>query len=725
MRIEMSSRMALAAGAAVLAATLGLGATAAEQTATQGQAQGQAGRGGGGRAGGAQQPQRDTQTIVTPGTGIVSGVVTTAGTGTPVRRARVTLSGTERGGRSTLTNDDGVFTFTALPAGRFTITASKAGYVDIPYGAKRPGRPGTPIQLAAGQKMERADIGLPRGGVITGMVVDENGEPAPGTQVRVMRYVMRTGERQLQTAGQDQSDDRGIYRIYGLQPGEYLVSAVPRNQNIGDLRNTIAAEIEMLMQQVQASGIGGLRGGGGGGGGMGAGGAGGRGGRGGDIGLGPLGGRGGGDLMNRVEQLQSQLAQQEQQQAVAYAPVYYPGTPSPSQSSAVTIGIGEERPGVDFQLRLVPTAKVTGRVLGMGTSLPQGTQVSLLPLDSLTMPQVPGAGPSVARASADGSFTFNTVPPGQYRVMARGNVRIVDQALAAGQTVTVDAAGGRGGRGGQGGRGGPGQIAQILWGSADISVAGQDVTEVTVSLQPGMTISGRVSFEGLNALPPTDLTRVRISISPRGSQPGLDLGGLPPATVDSSGNFKIPGVPPGRYSISANAPAGQAPGTAAVAGGGRGGAAGGGAGGGGQWVLKSAMIGGRDVLDYALDLQPNQEIGGALLTFVDRNQEVTGTIQDTTGKPTADYSIILFAADKSFWVPQSRRIQSVRPGTDGKFTFRGIPAGDYRLTAVTDVEPGEWYDPEFLNQLINASITVSVREGERKVQDIKVATGGG
>ena len=226
----------------MLTATLGLGATAGEQTA----AQGQAGRGGGGGRGGA-QPQRDAQATVTVGTGVISGVVTTAGTGTPVRRARVTLSGTElRGGRSTLTNDEGVFAFSALPAGRFTLTASKAGYVDIPYGAKRPGRPGTPIQLADAQKMERADIGLPRGGVITGIVLDEHGEPAPGTQVRVMRYLMRTGERQLQTACQDQSDDRGIYRIYGLQPGEYLVSATPRNQNIGDLRNTIAAEIERV-----------------------------------------------------------------------------------------------------------------------------------------------------------------------------------------------------------------------------------------------------------------------------------------------------------------------------------------------------------------------------------------------------------------------------------------------------------------------------------------------
>jgi hypothetical protein len=115
---------------------------------------------------------------------------------------------------------------------------------------------------------------------------------------------------------------------------------------------------------------------------------------------------------------------------------------------------------------------------------------------------------------------------------------------------------------------------------------------------------------------------------------------------------------------------------------------------------------------------------GLTLSFVDRTQEVTGTIQDPSGKPTADFTIILFASDKSYWVPQARRILSARPSTDGKFAFRNIPAGDYRLTAVTDVEPGEWFDPNFLSQLINASIPLRINDGEKKVQDIKVAGGG-
>jgi hypothetical protein len=113
----------------------------------------------------------------------------------------------------------------------------------------------------------------------------------------------------------------------------------------------------------------------------------------------------------------------------------------------------------------------------------------------------------------------------------------------------------------------------VLWGSADVNIDGQDVNGVNVSLVPGMTVTGRVTFDSSTLQPPTDLTRVRVNITPRGTQQGLDTGGLPPAQVDATGRFTVTGVPPGRYSINANAAAAIPPGTP----GGRGGNAGGGA----------------------------------------------------------------------------------------------------------------------------------------------------
>ena len=67
-----------------------------------------------------------------------------------------------------------------LPAGRYTLTASKAGYVGLSYGQRRPLQAGTPLQLADGQELKAIDFRLPRGSAITGHVYDENGDPMPG-----------------------------------------------------------------------------------------------------------------------------------------------------------------------------------------------------------------------------------------------------------------------------------------------------------------------------------------------------------------------------------------------------------------------------------------------------------------------------------------------------------------------------------------------------------------
>jgi uncharacterized protein (DUF2141 family) len=715
-------RLGLTAGAVALAGTFVLG----QQGPPPQQGQGQQGQQG------AQGRGRDANMQAPVGTGAITGFVLSEGTGTPVRRARVNLSGAAlRGGRTAMTTDDGRFSFAGLPAGRYTMTASKAGFVDIAYGAKRAGRPGTPIELADAQKIEKAVINLPKGGVVTGIVIDDNGEPSPNTTVRAYRFVMRTGERTLQQTGTDTTDDRGMYRIFGLQPGDYIVNAVPRNQSGGDMLQTLRAEMEVLQQELQmmaaaeGRGGGGRAGGAAGGAAGGGGGRGGQGGRGGDPmgafpgGRGAFGGRGG-VLGDRLEQIQAQLQQAEQEQTVAYAPVYYPGTTLPSGASTVTLAVGDERQGVDFQLRLVQTARITGTIVGPDGTLPPGTQIGLVAIDpGGNMPNIPGAGMNMSRTDNTGQFTFSGIAPGQYRLMARAAIR---QAPPAGSEAAAAQAG-RGGDQGRGrGPGGPGQITQVLWASSDVSVSGQNITGLALTLQPGMTISGRVQFEGTTAAPPTDLTRVRVNLAPRGQQL-FDLGGgAPPAQVDASGRFSIAGVVPGKYSITASAPSGNA-----GQGQGRAGGAAQAPGTTGQpavsWRLKSAVAAGRDVLDFPLIIEPNQEVSGALLTFTDRTQEVSGTIQDTMGRPTADYTIIIFPIDNRYWQPSSRRIASSRPGTDGKFTFRELPPGDYRITAVTDVEPGEWYNPDFLQQLISGSISVSIQAGERKVQDIRLAGG--
>ena len=143
--------------------------------------------------------------------------------------------------------------------------------------------------------------------------------------------------------------------------------------------------------------------------------------------------------------------------------------------------------------------------------------------------------------------------------------------------------------------------------------------------------------------------------------------------MDANGAFTFSGATPGRYRIFVSL--------------------------GGGWQLRSAMAQGRDVADLPLEIA-NQDIRDVEVTFTDRPTEVSGDLLDAEGHPATEYFIIVFAADKTYWTPQSRRIQSARPASDGHFRVQNLPPGEYYIGAVTDVEQGEWYDPSFLTQLL-------------------------
>jgi len=648
----------------------------------QGQAQGQGQQQQGQQGRGGQQPARDTAAQPQPtGTGGISGTVVLADAARPVRRARVTLTGGElRVARTTVSDDQGNFTFTDLPAGRFTLSASKAGYVNATYGQKKPGRPGTPIQLLDTQKLTNLKLSLPKGGVLTGAVLDENGEPTPGTQVTAFRYEMRTGEKRLTQAGNDQTDDRGVYRIYGLLPGDYVVRATPRNR-LNDLTQVVQDVAQALGGRGGAGGPGG-----GGQGGAGQGGAGGgRGGAGGGLGQNIqqlLGGRGGGG--QAATALQGIVAGLNGDDANAsYAPVYFPGTTTSSSASTIALGVSEERQGIDFQLQLVTTAAVSGTV----TSPDGDTSGVMLTLVNETE-QALGGNINTARVQPDGSFTFSNVAPGQYMLQARSSGR---GGRGGGRGGGANASAGAGGANGQ-----PAAPPEMLWGQTQVNVDGHALAGLNVALQAGMKVNGKLQFEG--GAVPTDLTRVRVALSPSGTTNGPDLAQNAPAQLDATGRFTISGVAPGRYTVRVQ---GQVQ----------------------TFTLKSAVTGGRDALDFPLVVKPNEDVADITLTMTTKTQELGGTLTDGQNQPATDYSVIVYSSDTQYWTPQSRRIVSVRPGTDGKFIVRSLPPGDYLMAAVTDVEPGAWFDPEFLQQLRSASARVTLAEGDKKTQDLRLGGG--
>jgi hypothetical protein len=236
-------------------------------------------------------------------------------------------------------------------------------------------------------------------------------------------------------------------------------------------------------------------------------------------------------------------------------------------------------------------------------------------------------------------------------------------------------------------------------------VAGQNISGVVLNMQPGLTISGRIAVDAPGPAGPAgvdapDLSRARVSLAPAGTG-GLMIGvGGSPTVVDQSGRFTLTDVTPGKYRLTAQLSTPEA-----------------------RWTLKSALLNGKESLDFPVDIGPNDRSAEAVVTFTNRTQEVSGTLSDATGRPAPDFTIVVFPADRTYWAA-TRRILTARPDTSGKFSIANLPVGDYRIGALVDIAPGEQTDPALLEQLVPATVAFTIREGEKKVQDIRIAGSG-
>src|SRR6185436_12726256 len=241
------------------------------------------------------------------GTGVIAGAVT-AEDGRPIRFAYVLLLGGTTGVVKVTSSDaDGKFTFDKLPADRYTVGASKTPYLGTLAGAKRAGRPGTPIVVANGQKVGDVAIRMQMGGAITGIVTDERGQPGLGAMVAVMQWRMQENERALvQVGGVTTTDDEGRYRVFGLVPGEYVITA---GGSFGPPARALTAT------EVDAA----LRG--------------------------------------------SAAPPAPPAALTRYAPVYFPGTTRAADAVPIPVTAGEERNNADFRLQTVPVSRVEGSVV--------------------------------------------------------------------------------------------------------------------------------------------------------------------------------------------------------------------------------------------------------------------------------------------------------------------------------------------------------------------------
>ena len=175
-----------------------------------------------------QPPARDAVLAPTTGNATVSGlVVDDDNPAQPVRRAIVVLAGEGlRPSRGAITDDDGRFVFTGVPHGQFTLSVSRASFITSMYGAKRPGRPGTAITVTEGARLTDLRIKLWRGAILAGTLRDETGEPVAGIEV-VAIPARSAGSLLTLTNNGALTNELGAFRIFGLEPGTYVVAARP------------------------------------------------------------------------------------------------------------------------------------------------------------------------------------------------------------------------------------------------------------------------------------------------------------------------------------------------------------------------------------------------------------------------------------------------------------------------------------------------------------------
>jgi hypothetical protein len=573
------------------------------------------------------------QGLAGSGTAILSGSVHTATMPPePVRHAIVRLTHVAGGSaRLVGTDADGRFVFTALPAGSYQLSAMKVGYVPAVFGARRPGRAGVPVALTEGQRVD-VSLAMTRGAVVTGRIVDPHGAPAAMVPVTAVE-VRPSGT--APTPVRATTDDRGVYRIFGLPPGDYVVSALPRlgigrSSVTGDILAISDAEGEWIRRQ-QTAGV------------------------------------------------MPQGSMPRPGTRVVYAPVFYPGTARADGAAVMSVAAADERSGVDFALAVVPTARISGTLLDdAGQPITGPASISLYPRrgdrHAVTDALIASRALVLPAAVVDGSsFTIGGVVPGDYTLVAR-----------------TGAAGRRGSA--------PGPASPAtLWNLTDISIDGQDQTGMVLRLQPGAAISGTIAIEGTSKPGPEDAMRAAVRMV--AMDPLIGGPAASNAVVNADGTFRFSSVVPGAHALDATLPGSP------------------------RWMLASATLQGRDIADDVLDLRAGEHISNLLLTFSNRSAGIRGRLVDAAGQAVTRYTIVVFTVNRAWWRPYARRIRSTIPATDGWFEIAGLPAGDYAVAAVDDLEPSDLGDSSFLSRLLAAALQVSLEAGETKVQDLRVGGG--
>jgi Carboxypeptidase regulatory-like domain len=158
---------------------------------------------------------------------------TLAPDGSPLRKSTLTLRpvstkpGEPNQPYTTTSDAEGKFLFDGVEAGKYALSGKHVGYVNSSYGAKKPGNSPTTLTLGPGQHMRELEFTLVLQSIISGRVLDDDGDPVAGAPVQALRQAFLNGKRQIVPFSGGQTDESGVFKISNLVPGRYYLSAAP------------------------------------------------------------------------------------------------------------------------------------------------------------------------------------------------------------------------------------------------------------------------------------------------------------------------------------------------------------------------------------------------------------------------------------------------------------------------------------------------------------------
>jgi protocatechuate 3,4-dioxygenase beta subunit len=514
----------------------------------------------------------------------ISGMVIKLAGSAPLKGAKVQLRSIEDRSHTMaiVTDVGGYFVLKGLAPGSYNLSVSKNGFVDQQYGQRKPGDPGSVLTLRLGQDLKDLLFRLIPSAVISGRILDEEGDPLPWAAVSAVREVYSDGKRRLSSEATFRTNDLGEFRIFGLPPGRYFVSVSYRSKEDND---------RMQWQEREES-------------------------------------QGGSEL--------------------GYAKLYYPGTPDPGRASAFAVKAGDEIPAVEILLRKYRVYRILGRVqsfLNVAPRRGRGINLSLVPKGAEFETD---NGELQVFADKDGSFEIRDVLPGSYILKAYS----FDDNKWHATRSTVD-------------------------------VANSDVEGVSLLITPGISISGKVLWDG--TAPPQENELI---VAARPVDQADFFGGS--GRVDSSNSFTLQNMTEGTYRAQVwNPPK--------------------------DCFLKDVRYAGKSVLEEGFPVTRGAA-SSLEIVLSSRAARVQGTVTDSDKLPAAGVWVVA--------VPEGKyraRFDLYRQQTTdqyGHFDFHGLPPGEYKLFSWEEVENGAWQDPEFLRPVESQGEKIELSESDQKTVNL-------